>query len=131
MVELVFTKSETAALFATIAWSVWFHRYKIRLNENTRPLGQLVGFARDFICDYKSLKHSFTLVREAVSKRRSPPARKVWKINFDGAMFGESEDVGVEVVVRNSKGKVRAALVEKIKKPPSVESLKLLGTWSG
>ena len=60
LVELVFTKSESAALFATTAWFVWFHKNKIRLNENTRPLGQVVGFARDYIHDYKSLKHSFT-----------------------------------------------------------------------
>ena len=32
------------------------------------------------------------------------------------------------MVVRNSKGEVRAALVEKIKKPPSVETLELLAT---
>ena len=41
-------------------------------------------------------------------------------------MFGESEDSSIGVVVRNSKGEVRAALVEKIKKPPSVETLELL-----
>ena len=38
-----------------------------------------------------------------------------WKINFNGAMFGESEEAGVGVIVRNSKGDVKAALVEKIK----------------
>ena len=39
LVELVFTKSETTTLFVMTAWFVWFHRNKIRLKENTRPLG--------------------------------------------------------------------------------------------
>ena len=41
-------------------------------------------------------------------------------------MFGESDEAGVGVIVRNSKGEVKAALAEKIRKPPSVEALELL-----
>ena len=41
-------------------------------------------------------------------------------------MFGESNEAGIRVIARNSKGEVKAALVEKIKKPPSVEALELL-----
>ncbi|KAK9984155.1 hypothetical protein SO802_033680 [Lithocarpus litseifolius] len=95
----------TVALFATTAWSVWFHRNKTKLNENIRPLSQLAGFARDYIRDFKSLKHSSTSIQEAISKRWSPPAHEEWKINFDGAMFGESVDAGVRVVVRNSRAR--------------------------
>ena len=51
-----------------------------------------------------------------------------WKINFDGAMFGESGEVGIRVVVPNSVGEVKAALAEKIRKPLTVEVLKLLAT---
>lgn len=41
-------------------------------------------------------------------------------------MFGESDEAGVRVIVRNSKGEVKAALAEKISKSPSVEALELL-----
>ena len=41
-------------------------------------------------------------------------------------MFGESDEAGIGVVIRNSNGKVRAALSEKIKKPPNAEILELL-----
>ena len=41
-------------------------------------------------------------------------------------MFGESDEAGIGVVIRNSNGEVRAALSEKIKKPPTVEILELL-----
>ena len=45
---------------------------------------------------------------------------------FDGAMFCESNEARVGVVVQNSIGKVQAALAEKIRKPPTVEVLELL-----
>ncbi|KAK7843370.1 hypothetical protein CFP56_012649 [Quercus suber] len=41
-------------------------------------------------------------------------------------MYCESNEVGVGVDVRNSLGEVKAALAEKIMKPPIVEALELL-----
>ena len=41
------------------------------------------------------------------------------KTNFDGAMFVESDQAGIGVVVRNNRGQVMAALAEKIPKPTS------------
>ena len=40
-------------------------------------------------------------------------------------MFGEFDEVGIGVVIRNSKGEVMAALSKKIKKPPIVDILEL------
>ena len=41
-------------------------------------------------------------------------------------MFGESEEVGVGVIVCNFKGEVKATLAKKISKPTSVDVLELL-----
>ena len=41
-------------------------------------------------------------------------------------MYCESDEAGVGVIVRNSFGEVKAALVEKIRKPPSGEVLELI-----
>ncbi|KAL0006368.1 hypothetical protein SO802_013929, partial [Lithocarpus litseifolius] len=49
-----------------------------------------------------------------------------FKTNYDGAMFDESDEAGLGVVIRNSEGQVMVALSEKIKKPPSVVALELL-----
>lgn len=48
------------------------------------------------------------------------------KTNFDGAMFGESYQASLGVVIRNSEGQVMAALSKKIHKPHSAQSVKLL-----
>ena len=59
-------------------------------------------------------------------RRWCPPADDVWKINFNGAMFGESDEAGIGVVIRDCRGEVKAALFKKIKKPPTVDVLELL-----
>ena len=48
------------------------------------------------------------------------------KINFDGALFGESNERGLGVVICNSEGEVMVALSEKI---PVVETVELLATY--
>ncbi|WP_139119029.1 reverse transcriptase-like protein, partial [Pseudoalteromonas sp. BMB] len=48
------------------------------------------------------------------------------KINYDGALFGESDFAGLGVAIRNSNGKVLAALSEKILKPHSAELVEIL-----
>ena len=50
-----------------------------------------------------------------------PPSASSVKIKFDGALFGESDCAGLGVVIRNSDGKVLAALSKKIVKPQSAE----------
>ena len=50
----------------------------------------------------------------------------MWKTNFDGAMFPESDQVGIGVVIRNQAGQVMVALSERIQKPGAAELVKAL-----
>ena len=50
----------------------------------------------------------------------------MYKTNYDGAMFAESEEARIEVIVRDGKGEVIAALAEKIPYLGSVEVLEAL-----
>nr|POE76998.1 hypothetical protein CFP56_57524 [Quercus suber] len=65
-------------------------------------------------------------VRHAAPRKWSPLEQDWWKVNFDGTMSGESEEIGVGVIVRNFRGEVKTALAEKISKPPSIDVLELL-----
>nr|POE67407.1 hypothetical protein CFP56_43650 [Quercus suber] len=49
-----------------------------------------------------------------------------FKTNYDGDMFDESDEAGLNVDIQNSEGQVMAALSKKIKKPTSVVTLELL-----
>ena len=48
------------------------------------------------------------------------------KTNFNGAMFPESDQARIGVVVRNQAGQVLPALLERIQKPDSAEILEVL-----
>ena len=50
------------------------------------------------------------------------------KINFEGAVFKETEEAGLGIVVRDSQGKVLASLVEKIRLPSSSNEVEALAT---
>ena len=128
LTTLVFTKPELVPLFAATTWSIWYHRNKVRVGENVRLLNQIFGFARDYMHGFKSIKRCSTTVYALAPKVWNPPIGNEWKINFDGAMFNESGEAGIGVVVQNSIGEVKAALAEKIKKRPTVEVLELLAT---
>ncbi|XP_075649675.1 uncharacterized protein LOC142620145 [Castanea sativa] len=58
--------------------------------------------------------------------RWKPPAAGELKANFDGAVFVDTGEAGIGVVIRNEIGEVMAALSEKIALLPSVEILELL-----
>ena len=50
----------------------------------------------------------------------------MYKANYDGAVFAESKEAGIGVIVRDDKGDVIVALAEKIPYPVSVEVLEAL-----
>ena len=55
-----------------------------------------------------------------------PLAASIVNVNFDSAMFAESNDVGIGVVICNYKGEVMAALSKKIAHLSSVDILEML-----
>ena len=80
--------------------------------------------------------HEFTEANQAAMLQSLPPQRSQpkWeppppsliKINFDGALFKDTEEAGLGVVVRDSHGKVLASLAKKIKLPSSSDEVEAL-----
>ena len=113
-------------MFTATAWSIWYHKNKLRLDEPSRPLGQIRRFAWDYIRDFQNLTCLPSCLVRTAPQRWCPPTNDVWKVNFNGIMFGESDEVGIGVVIQDSRGEVKVALSKKIKKPPTVDVLELL-----
>nr|XP_023909157.1 uncharacterized protein LOC112020832 [Quercus suber] len=61
-----------------------------------------------------------------IKEKWSPPPGESYKTNYDGAVFEDTEEAGIGVVVRNAKGEVLAALSEKIPYPGSVDLVEAL-----
>lgn len=126
LLKLIREKPSLVPLFAATAWSIWWHRNKTRLQEHSFPLDRISSFAKEYIQDFKNLGLPLRRNRPAAAKKWTPPATGSMKT---GAMFGESDEAGIGVVICDSDGAVMAALAEKIKKPPSVERLRSHLLW--
>lgn len=116
-------------LFATTAWHIWLHQNKTRIQKHTVPLGMIRDVACNFLQIFKQ-----TLDYPCSRKPTQPRWRRRWKplnpgeykIKFDWAMFNESGEAGIGVVVRDSSGQVIAALAKKVGKPCNSELLEML-----
>lgn len=126
VLKLVQEKPHSVPLFVTMAWSIWYHWNKYCIQELSIPLERISSFSKDYIRDFKHLNNAPNNECWVAVKDWSVPTTENVKTNFDGALFGEFDEAGIGVVIRNCEGKVMAALFEKIKKPASVEILELL-----
>ena len=89
-------------------------------------MDRISSFAKDYIQDFKHLNSAPLNEHWVAMKNWSAPIAENVKTKFDGAVFGESNEASIGVVIRNFEGKVMVALSEKIKKLASVEILELL-----
>nr|POF18410.1 hypothetical protein CFP56_49368 [Quercus suber] len=89
-------------------------------------MAKISGFAHDYVRDFAKQIRSFPSIGHKALKRWCPLELNLVKINSDGAMFNERDEDGIGVNIHNSRGEVKAALSEKIQKPPTTEILELL-----
>ena len=111
-------------LFATVVWMLWHRRNQIRVSSNAAtPLGHIAVGARQQLQNYSRVQPAksateTTNIHTAVNW--SPPRSPFLKINYDGAVFRDSNSAGLGVVVRDSMGEVLASLAENIPLPQTV-----------
>ena len=102
LVSLVGGNSNQLEIFVTVAWSIWCRRNKLRCNELCLPLGKIMDSAASLLTDFqKHYSHAVHVPRQRDVKWKPPIAAMMWKINFDGTVFPEFDQVGIGVVVRN------------------------------
>ena len=61
--------------------------------------------------------------------RWKPPDFGRYKINFDGAVFGDQVSAGIGVVIRDWEGQIIAALSQRVWYPGSVYSFEALAAY--
>ncbi len=52
-----------------------------------------------------------------------PPAIGRYKVNFDGAIFSNTKEAGLGVIIRNAQGEVIGSLCQRVPFPHSVEAM--------
>ena len=115
--------------FASITWTIWFRRNQLRTSSKPFPLSQIIPSARQLLQEFNEVHPSVQAQNSNPQQLRpkwEPPPTSLLKINFDGAIFRETEEAGLGVVVQDSHGQVLASLVEKIKLPSCSDEVEAL-----
>ena len=118
-------------LFAMIVWLLWHRRNQIRVGNAATSLDQIVASARQQLQDYNRMQLAKPTSKTAnlhLAVTWSPPHAPFLKINYDGAVFWDSNNAGLGAVVRDSTRGVLASLAENIPLPQTVADVEAAAT---
>ena len=82
--------------------------------EKTTPLGSIAEAAKCWLLQFRSVRGEPSNSKLPLRRKWVPPGSGEFKANFDGAMFNESDEAAVGVVIRDSMGHVTSAMAENI-----------------
>ena len=107
-------------LFATTAWGIWKNRNLFKHEGRCKLAKSVAREAANFVEEFRqSNDPNDTNHRPGGQYREtwSPPKRGWFKINTDGAVFKDTGQSRIGVVVRNEKGQLMGAMSKEILLP--------------
>jgi ribonuclease HI len=111
-------------LFIIICWALWQRRNKLRLNQEVDSINHVGLQAKSYLEEYmRENEPSNPKPQPALAVRWIPSRKHRYKVNYDGAVFKETNAAGIGVIVRDSSGLVMASLSQKVRFPHSVPSI--------
>lgn len=128
LVNLILEQTKELNKFAMVAWPIWKCRNKLRSKEDSTLIHKIYKSALTLLAEFQQKKLRIVGPRQSSPNQWKPPSPNSVKVNFDGAMFSDSYEAGLGVVIRNERGEVRASLSEKIVMPSLVEVLEMLAS---
>jgi ribonuclease HI len=116
-------------VFSTMCWVIWQRRNKLRLNKPAEKAENVGIFARGYLEEFSQSQNHLALVPRQPPQpvvRWQKPSQCCFKVNYDGAIFKNSDEAGLGIVIRDITGQAIATLSQKIKYPQSVEATEAL-----
>jgi ribonuclease HI len=113
--------------FAVTCWLLWHKRNQDRLKLPSEDYSQIWYRAQASLHEYLAVTSEEKLEKSKPPQVRWKPSfTNYYKVNFDGALFKESNEGGIGVVIRDNAGMVIATLSQKIRGPHTVEMVEAL-----
>ncbi len=114
-----------------VSWSLWYRRNCVRLNKPVETIASLLPRTKELLQEYIEVQEKpVPTQKQAVAQNQAqgtarwkPPEMGWVKINYDGAVFNDTGEAGIGVIIRNSQGAVMASLSQKIPFSHSVEAV--------
>ncbi|KAK0592479.1 hypothetical protein LWI29_019869 [Acer saccharum] len=125
-------------LLCVILWRVWFCRNQAIHNSKEIEVGEIVGWASDFVDEWRRARFgdqprpsngSSSSVESPL--RWTPPAGGLFKVNTDAATCFVNRSIGLGIIIRDSSGMVRASAVKHITATFSPLVAEALAMWHG
>ena len=111
-------------LFAVITWSLWNRRNAIHFGWQAHPLSQICIVASSLLQEFLAIQvEDQSKPRPILQQQWRPPDWGTHKINFDAAVFGATNSVGIGVIVRDWCGEPVGALSMAVSMANSVSDL--------
>ena len=110
-------------VFSMVVWSLWHRRNQVRVGKAVLPLGQTLARVQQQLQDYYRAQPVKSTPPQTIphsNTRWTPPFGATLKVNYDGAIFRETNEAGLGAVIRNSAGRVLASSVERVTLPQTV-----------
>ncbi|KAK9991446.1 hypothetical protein SO802_026431 [Lithocarpus litseifolius] len=105
---------EDVELFLVQAWVVWNKRNSVMHGGSVKEPSWLNRRAVEYLEEFKQAQEHLTIpMRQAEENVWRPPPHPFFKLNFDAAIFMESNSSGFGAVIWNEQGKVMAAMAAK------------------
>lgn len=100
--------------FLVQCWLIWNQCNSVLHGSNLQEPARLNARAGNYIDEYKGAQTQLEVpVSNGQPQAWQPPEGSVYKLNFDAAVFADMAASGIEVVIRNDRGEVMAALLSK------------------
>ncbi|KAL0453470.1 UNVERIFIED_CONTAM: hypothetical protein Slati_1325100 [Sesamum latifolium] len=92
-------------LFLTICWMLWWTTSRKAAEDVQIPAEQVVGAAKNYLDEFLLHTEKITSRQTASSPSRwTPPDTDFIKINYDGALFEDTLEIGFGIIARDSNG---------------------------
>ena len=108
----IIKNDKSPELFAMFIWSIWTQRNQLRTQQPCCSMSHLAQTANDRFHEFKAVQPSALPSLRQRHVTWSPPAPNIFKINYDGAIFADTNRSGIGVVIHNGDGLVIASLVQ-------------------
>jgi len=114
------TRGRDVKLFSYMVWAVWTQQNQVRLQKPTQALHQLPQLGKDWLLQFLSYQVSSNAQPRSTERSRCnwkpPPLTELVKVNFDSAVFSNTNQSGVGVVIKDAHGLVLASYSRKLPK---------------
>ena len=97
-----------------IAWCIWKNRNAVKFEGRCKESRSIVTEANALVEEF--CRHFEVLKQTAPLRtgRWTPPREEWYKVNMDGALFKESSNCGIGIVIRNERGELMGAMSKKL-----------------